>query len=152
MDGDFCSTYKDFELWKNSCVQDTKHGVLHRHCCCFTDMLQIWIVSGSPGSVRSLPACISVDWSRHKLITITHWGNWARPRSQSSNRSTDPGDQFSDQKRWELREGMERQEEGCFVMWQINLDIQHSFWVCSSPLITFPVESVLPALLNYFLF
>lgn len=33
-----------------------------------------WIPSGPPG-----PACVAVDWSRHKLITITHSSNWPGP-------------------------------------------------------------------------
>lgn len=65
--------------WWNNYVQDAKNRILQRHCCCFTNVLLIWIVSGSPGPVRSLSACISVDWSRHKLITITHWSNWPGP-------------------------------------------------------------------------
>lgn len=65
--------------WWNNYIQDTKHRIVHRHCCCFTNVPLMWIVSGSPGPVRSLSPCISADWSRHKLITITHWSNWPSP-------------------------------------------------------------------------
>lgn len=58
--------------------------------CYFTNVLLMWIVSCSPGPVRSPCACIGVDWSRHKIITVTHWSNWPGP-DQSSNRSTGPG-------------------------------------------------------------
>lgn len=38
---------------------------------------------------------------------------------------------------------MQRKEEGCFVMWQINLAEEPNFWVFSSPPITFTVLPIL---------
>lgn len=52
---------------------------LHQRYCCFTNVLLMCIVSSSPSPIHSLSAGISVDWSRHKLITITHWSNWPGP-------------------------------------------------------------------------
>lgn len=56
-----------------------QHRIVNWQCCCFTNLVLMWIVIGSLGSVHRLSACMRVDWSRRKLITIIHWSNWPSP-------------------------------------------------------------------------